>query len=205
MADARYDPSIYTPWILYDICKQFHPPGCDCTPAPGGLNPHTGSYGPAPADETVVQPPPSGSTVPPAITLPYAIMVERGPANAAEALVAAGLKPDLAASMAPALVATGVNWMITSGRRSEGEQEMLMRTGATSTPPSASNHVPCPGDIWSHAVDLDPMVDEAHEAAQLSRLAVLLRSAAAPGGPWRWGGTFGRPSPHHFDVVKPCR
>ena len=142
--------------------------------------------------------------MPASITLPYAVRPDEGVAHAAESLVAAGLNPDLAVSMAPALIQTGIGWWITSGKRTEGEQELLMRLGQTRTTPARSNHVPCPGDIWATAVDLDPMVDESRESAELSRLAAFLRSAVTPLGPWRWGGLFSDPSPHHFDVRKPC-
>ena len=199
---AAWDPAIYTPWIEYDICKTQHAPGCNCAPMPGGVNPITGeteATTPGPASGPTEERP--APTVPAAITLPFSIPATEHPATTAEILVAAGLRPDLAASIAPAIAATGIGWWVTSGRRTVGEQEMLMRLGQTQTPPDRSNHVPCPGEIWATAIDLDPAVSEAQEAAELARLASLLRSSTHP---WRWGGTFSRPSPHHFDVEKPC-
>lgn len=199
---TTWDPGIYTEWIHYDMCRMNCPPGCGCAPMPKGCHP----FGAAPEETEVASPPPSTTTPEPpkVVTLPHLLASMDGAVEIAAELVGAGLMPDLAASMAPALVTTGINWYITSARRTAGEQEALIRLGQTATPPERSNHVPCPGDIWSYAVDLDPAVGEHQERAELARLAQLLQNSVTPFGPWRWGGTFSRPSPHHFDVRKPC-
>lgn len=196
---TTWDPAIYTPWINWDICRQHHPPGCGCSPMPAGFNPITGQ-------ETENAPVPPGTAQPPSpvVVLPHLLKPLEGSAYIASSLVGAGLQPDLASAMAPAIIATGVDWYITSARRTAGEQEALIRLGQTQTPPERSNHVPCPDDIWSYAVDLDPAVGEHQEHGELARLAQMLSSGYTPYGPWRWGGTFARPSPHHFDVRKPC-
>lgn len=201
MVSDRWDPALYTPWIEYDICRENHPAGCTCSPIPTGISPTGETERSAPGPQ--VSPP--GATMPPAaapISLPHAIRAADDAPTIAAALVGAGLQPELAASLAPAIKATGVGWWITSGRRTPGEQEMLMRLGETTTPPSASNHVPCPGSLWATAVDLDPAVDDAMQHAELSKLAAYLGTNTHR---WRWGGTFTDPSPHHFDVEKPCR
>lgn len=189
-----------TGWIEWQICQDHHPPGCNCTPMPSGVPP-TGATVPPPPP-----PPPPTSTPGEFVSrftgLPFYLSPDDSAVQIAADLTASGLRPDLAASMAAAIFGTGVGWWITSALRSVGEQDALIASGDTRTPPRQSNHVPCPGEVYGTAVDLDPAVDEAREDEYLALLARRLQTTRVG---WRWGGTFRRPSKHHYDVPKECR